>query len=427
MFRRLHIHMTLFSTLITGIILSLMAAACLLITESNIRQNHYTIFTNNAYSCISYLESQNVLSHRWIQQAQNNYHIQMQILDGQHPLFFDRLHENTDLQDIFSLAKKESKENHGLDLDSSGSSQALSKVAMFQIPGYYACTARIPKKQGSLHAVFLYSQKEQVSQILRMRLLFLCAVLTAILALAVFSWLFTRKMIRPLEKSRKEQNAFIAAASHELRSPLAVIQSSLSAIPHASKERADQFVSISLDECRRMSRLIQDMLSLSRSDNHTWILNAAPCEVDTLLLETFEKYQQPAREKGKKLQIRLPEDPLPVCICDPEKISQILTILIDNALSYVPEGGNIRLQAEKEPGSIAISVSDNGPGIPDSEKDSVFQRFYRSDASRNDKQHFGLGLCIAKEIALLHQGSLKILDTPGGGATFVLKLPLQKS
>ena len=152
MFRRLHIHMTLFSTLITGIILSLMAAACFLITERNIRQNHYTIFTNNAYSCISYLESQNVLSHRWMQQAQNNYHIQMQILDGEHPLFFDRLHENTDLQDTFSLAKKESKENHGLDLTSSGSAQTLSKVAMFQIPGYYACTARIPKRSRPLRS-----------------------------------------------------------------------------------------------------------------------------------------------------------------------------------------------------------------------------------------------------------------------------------
>ena len=219
MFRRLHIHMTLFSTLITGIILSLMAAACLFITESNIRQNHYTIFTNNAYSCISYLESQNVLSHRWIQQAQNNYHIHMQILDGQHPLFFDRLHKTSELQDVFSLAKKESKENHGLNLDSSGSAQALSKVAMFQIPGYYACTARIPKKQGSLHAVFLYSQKEQSSQIMRMRLLFLLAVLVAIFALAVFSWFFTRRMIRPLEQSRKEQNAFIAAASRQSFAP----------------------------------------------------------------------------------------------------------------------------------------------------------------------------------------------------------------
>ena len=375
MFHRLHIHMTLFSTLITGIILSLMAAACLLITESNIRQNHYTIFTNNAYSCISYLESQNVLSHRWMQQAQNNYHIQMQILDGQHPLFFDRLHANSDLQDIFSLAKKESKENHGLNLDSSGSAQALSKVAMFQIPGYYACTARIPKKQGSLHAVFLYSQKEQFSQIMRMRLLFLLAVLVAIFALAVFSWFFTRKMIRPLEQSRKEQNAFIAAASHELRSPLAVIQSSLSAIPHASKERADQFISISLDECRRMSRLIQDMLSLSRSDNHTWVLNTAPCEVDTLLLETFEKYQQPAREKGKKLRIDLPENPLPLCICDMEKVSQILTILIDNALSYVPEGGSSVLRQKKNREPLPFLFLTTVPVFPTPKRIQFFSVF----------------------------------------------------
>ena len=422
MFRRLHIHMTLFSTLITGIILSLMAAACLFITESNIRQNHYTIFTNNAYSCISYLESQNVLSHRWIQQAQNNYHIHMQILDGQHPLFFDQLHKTSELQDVFSLAKKESKENHGLNLDSSGSAQALSKVAMFQIPGYYACTARIPKKQGSLHAVFLYSQKEQSSQIMRMRLLFLLAVLVAIFALAVFSWFFTRRMIRPLEQSRKEQNAFIAATSHELRSPLAVIQSSLSAIPHASEEKADQFIAISLKECKRMTRLIQDMLSLSRSDNHTWVMNMAPCEVDTLLLETYEKYEIPAHEKGLSFSVQLPEEDLPSCILDKAKISQILSILIENALSYVPEGGVLCLSAKKEPGAIIISVSDNGPGIPDSEKEAVFQRFYRSDASRNDKNHFGLGLCIAKELALLHHGSLKITDTPGGGATFLLKL-----
>lgn len=422
MFRRLHIHMTLFSTLITGIILSLMAAACLLITESNIRQNHYTIFTNNAYSCISYLESQNVLSHRWIQQAQNNYHIHMQLLDGQRPLFFDQLHKTSELQDIFSLAKKESKENHGLNLDSSGSAQALSKVAMFQIPGYYACTARIPKKQGSLHAVFLYSQKEQSSQIIRMRLLFLLAVLAAIFALAVFSWFFTRRMIRPLEQSRKEQNAFIAAASHELRSPLTVIQSSLSAIPHASDEKADQFIAISLKECKRMARLIQDMLSLSRSDNHTWVMNMAPCEVDTLLLETYEKYEIPAHEKGLSFSVQLPEEDLPSCILDKAKISQILSILIENAFSYVPEGGALCLSAKKEPGAIIISVSDNGPGIPDSEKEAVFQRFYRSDASRNDKNHFGLGLCIAKELALLHHGSLTVADAPEGGAAFLLKL-----
>ena len=74
--------------------------------------------------------------------------------------------------------------------------------------------------------------------------------------------------------------------------------------------------------------------------------------------------------------------------------------------------------------SLSCLKTDNGPGIPDSEKEAVFQRFYRSDTSRNDKQHFGLGLCIAKEIALLHHGTLSVSDTPGGGATFQLKLPV---
>lgn len=424
MFRKLHIHMTLFSTFITGTILVLLASACLVITESNIRQKHYTVFTNNAYSCVSHLESQNVLSHRWIQQVETNYNIDMQIYDGNTPLFFEQLHSKDDMKKIFEQAKKESAKNHGLNLDSPQSSQALSKIAMFQLPGYYACTARIPKNGGILNTIILYPLDAQSKQIRTIRFVFFAAVIAAISALAVFSWFFTRKMIRPLEKSRKEQNAFIAAASHELRSPLTVIQTSLSAISYAEPEQTEHFISISLDECKRMSRLIQDMLSLSRSDNHTWILDCTSCEMDTLLLDVYEKYEQTARQKKKQLLIELPEDSLPVCFCDSLKISQALAILIDNALTYVPEGGVIRLSARQETSSVALFVSDNGPGIPDSEKDSVFQRFYRSDTSRNDKQHFGLGLCIAKEIALLHHGTLTILDTPGGGATFKLKLPL---
>ena len=113
MFRKLHIHMTLFSTFITGTILVLLASACLIITESNIRQKHYTVFTNNAYSCVSHLESQNVLSHRWIQQAESNYGIDMQIYDGNTPLFFEQLHGQDNMRKIFDLAKKESAENHG--------------------------------------------------------------------------------------------------------------------------------------------------------------------------------------------------------------------------------------------------------------------------------------------------------------------------
>ena len=174
-----------------------------------------------------------------------------------------------------------------------------------------------------------------------------------------------------------------------------------------------------------MARLIQDMLSLSGADNHTWKLDLKPCEPDTLLLETYEKYEPLMREKGMKSDISLPDEPFAPIMLDADKIAQLLSILLDNALSYVPAGGKISLSLKKEPGAAAISVTDNGPGIPDSEKESVFQRFYRSDNSRNDKQHFGLGLCIAREIALLHRGSLTVSDAPEGGAVFTLRLPLK--
>lgn len=172
-----------------------------------------------------------------------------------------------------------------------------------------------------------------------------------------------------------------------------------------------------------MARLINDMLSLANADNHSWNLLTSPCELDTLLLETYEKYEPLANSKNLHLNIRLPEEPLPPCRCDASRVSQILAVLLDNALSYVPENGQITLSVRKENSFFFLTVTDNGPGIPDSAKEAVFQRFYRADASRHDKQHFGLGLCIAKEITLLHHGTISVTDTPGGGATFKIKLP----
>ena len=424
MFRRLHIHMTLFSTLITGGILSLMAVACLLITENNIRQNYYTIFTNNAYSCISYLESQNVLSHRWIQQAKNNYGIDMQIHDGESPLFFDQLHVTETMEEIFTLAKEESAQNQGLNLDAPAGNQTLTKVVIFKIPGYYACTASIPKNGGILRAVLVHPLDTQSRQLFTLRLVFLVSVIAAILALAVFSWFFTQKMIQPLEQSRRQQTQFIASASHELRSPLAVILSSIRAMQDAPPAEAARFRDTIQSEGERMSRLVGDMLSLANADNQSWSIHPAPCELGTLLLEISEKYEPLMRSKKLSLSVELPDEELPPCICDPSQMGQVLGILLDNSLAYVPAGGKIRLSLSCREAQFLLTVSDNGPGIPDEKKEAVFQRFYRADAARKDKQHFGLGLCIAKEIVLLHKGEIQVQDAPGGGAEFVITLPL---
>ena len=172
-----------------------------------------------------------------------------------------------------------------------------------------------------------------------------------------------------------------------------------------------------------MSRLVNDMLSLANADNHSWTMFPSSCELDTLLLDTYEKYDSLMAKKHLRFHINLPDSSLSPCICDPGRISQVLGILLDNAISYVPEGGTVCLSLEETESDFRISASDNGPGIPDEAKKTIFQRFYRASDSRNDKSHFGLGLCIAKEIIVLHKGSIAVTDAPEGGALFLIRLP----
>ena len=138
-------------------------------------------------------------------------------------------------------------------------------------------------------------------------------------------------MITPLEKSRQEQTEFIAAASHELRSPLAVILSGISAMKKADPKEQEHFLSVIEKEGTRMSLLINDMLSLSNADNHSWKMHPVFCELDTLLLDTYEKYEPLMQDHHMKFFIELPEEEIPSCPCDPERISQVLGILLDNA------------------------------------------------------------------------------------------------
>ncbi len=303
---------------------------------------------------------------------------------------------------------------------------------------YYVCTAVIPKSENNfLSVIILHSLSNLNRQLINQRLAFFVVVLLAILALFIFSWFFTRKMIRPLSENHKQQTEFIASASHELRSPLTVILShelrspltvilsSIQAMEKASPEEQKHFASIIKNEGNRMSRLIGDMLSIANADNHSWRIFPAPCELDTLLLDTFEKYERLMQEKKLRLHISLPEETLPTCKCDSSRISQtlptckcdssrisqVLSILLDNALSYVPAGKDVFLSLSQGSKHFYLTVADNGPGIPDKQTASVFHRFYRADNARNNKEHFGLGLCIAQEFIQLHKGTLKITYT----------------
>ena len=122
-------------------------------------------------------------------------------------------------------------------------------------------------------------------------------------------------------------------------------------------------------------------------------------------------------------KVVLLEVPLSICKWDSARISQVRGILLDNGSSDGSGGGRMEMGVKENEKYFQLYVQDNGPGISDENKEAVFRRFYRADPARKEKQHFGLGLCIAREIVTLHKGSIRILDTPGGGSTFVIRLP----
>lgn len=422
MFRRLHIQMTFFSALIIGIVIFIMTTACNFIAENSTRQNAWNAFQNNAISCISHLETQSIISSDWILQVEKTYDISMDIRDNGNSLYLKKLQTDSLDETIFRKAEEISAASYALDLSNPGAVSKLTKRIFFQMKDFYVSTALIPKSHGTVSMIILYSLDSVKHRILLQRLAFSGAAFLAILALSICSWFFTGRMITPLEKSRQKQTEFIAAASHELRSPLAVILSGISAMKKADPKEQEHFLSVIEKEGTRMSLLINDMLSLSNADNHSWKMHPVFCELDTLLLDTYEKYEPLMQDHHMKFFIELPKEEIPPC--DPERISQVLGILLDNAISYVPENGKIILSLSQTKTHFLIRVKDNGPGIPDSAKTSVFRRFYRADSARNNRQHFGLGLCIAYEIISLHKGTISVLDTPGGGSTFQISLPL---
>lgn len=275
------------------------------------------------------------------------------------------------------------------------------------------------------HYLLFYSQ-DISAQLLHLRNLTLTYILLGalgLLALMAVSAFLARLAARPTVRMLREQQDFIAAAGHELRSPLTVIRASLFDLRQrvaqpdlaAHAELADQ-------EAERMGRLIGDLLTLAGSGGGHWSLELRPTELDTVCVRLYEQFLPQARQSRHPLQLLLPEAPLPVVPTDEHRLIQLLSVLLSNALDHTPEGTPVTLAVGVSGRWVRFSVADRGPGIPDGEKKAVFQRFYRSDQSRTDKQHFGLGLAIAAELADVLGGHLALSDTPGGGATFTLRL-----
>lgn len=427
MFQKVRIRLASLCAGITIFILFVMSCGYLYISEQGLKSRSFTSFQNDMNTLVSNLEQQTIITHEWLTRIEDDGKYRINVIDNGIPFLYNERNTPEEKQ-LFETAWT-FYEDHFEVAPVDTAFDTWHMEYQFSSTGgrsndYYACVTVSERGSSTFQVMILCSMEPLLVQIRTQRLLFLLLNLLASLALALFSWYFTGRLLKPLEENQRQQSQFIASASHELRTPLAVILSCASASARASEEERGHFLDSIQSEGLRMSRLIDDMLLLTRADSFRWTIQKEPAELDTLLLDVFEAFEPIARDRSLRLLIELPEDAVPSVPCDPERIRQVLGILLHNALSYTPAYGTVRLSLWCDGKSVRLLVADNGIGIPEEEKQKIFQRFYRADQSRSQKGHFGLGLCIASEIIQAHHGRILVSDTPGGGSTFTVVLPL---
>jgi len=225
-----------------------------------------------------------------------------------------------------------------------------------------------------------------------------------------------------LEEMRKE---FVANVSHELRTPLTTIKSYAETLLDGAMEDsavAYQFVKVINDEADRMTRLVNDLLELSRLDNKEVKWNKRPLKIDLLVGEVVSKMMMSAKKKGLSVRCEIEEN-LEV-FADRDKMEQVFQNVLSNAIKYTSEGGRIFVKGEKAGNQVCVSVEDTGIGIPKEDLPRIFERFYRVDKTRSrELGGTGLGLSIAREIVLAHDGDIEVQSEPGKGTVVIIKLP----
>jgi signal transduction histidine kinase len=218
---------------------------------------------------------------------------------------------------------------------------------------------------------------------------------------------------------RRQMTADIA---HELRTPISVILGHTEAMHDGVLPPSEETYDIIRDEALRLERMVDDLRTLSRADAGELILNLCLTPVQGLLDQAVKAYRPHASKKDINLHLETHPD-LPEVNIDPDRMAQVLSNILTNALRYTPEGGDITISTKETVGAVEIRIHDSGPGIEPEELPNIFDRFYRTDKSRQrDSGGSGLGLAIAKSIVEEHGGRIWAESEPGEGTTIVIAL-----
>ena len=448
MFRKAHFLFTLLCAGTTTAIMIFMSLLYLQVSENSLYKNHFASFRNDISTIASSLEQSTYISMQWLAglEARNAYLIF--VTDNDKPFLYNTLKtgasgtkgsndtgSSNDLSGQYLLS--ESLQAYDMMFESETVVSYSSNYFgihhdeyEFTSPStgehYYSSLIDIERGLTLSRILILNPLAGLQAQITHQRLLFLLLDLLAALVFSVFSWFFTGRLLKPLQQNHENQMQFIASASHELRTPLSAILATNECCITASPQEQAGFFQTIRKEGRRMNTLIDDLLTLAHSDSGRFLIEKKEVELDTLCTNAYEAFEPLCRQKKLTLSLTLPDVPLPRLSCDPDRIAQVLSILLHNAVSYTPENGFVSLSLtcrQDRKNLFEITVSDTGVGIPDSDKKRIFSRFYRAEKSRSTKGHFGLGLSIAYEIISAHHGRISVQDNLPCGSVFVVRLP----
>ena len=233
-------------------------------------------------------------------------------------------------------------------------------------------------------------------------------------------------MARQIKSTQQAQRDFVANVSHELKTPLTSIQGFAQAILDGAAESPAQLkrsAGIIYDEAERMRRMVEGLLDLARIEAGQIAFARGPVDVAALLRSIAEKMSLRAGEKNIALKQEI--DPLPTLVGDGDRLAQVFTNLVDNALKHTPSGGGVTIRALPAPGGVEVNIADTGLGIPPDDLSRIFERFYQVDKSRKggSGRGAGLGLAITKEIVAAHGGTIRAESVIGLGTKFVVTLP----
>ncbi|MDC0765301.1 MULTISPECIES: sensor histidine kinase [Brevibacillus] len=299
---------------------------------------------------------------------------------------------------------------------------------------YRVQTVTVPKKvvvgnriQTAYQFQLIYNLAPEQNMLDSLLYVVIIGDIISIVIAIVAGWFLARRALIPIQVSWEKQQQFIADASHELRTPLTAIMVNLERLfrhPDHTIEQESEKIMIGMQEAKRLSKLVSDLLTLARSDSNELQIMNQSLRLDEVAMKCTQVFAQLAIAREIRLETDI-QQPIEM-VGDQERLHQLMVILLDNALKYTNEDGRIYVSCKKEGGRASILVKDSGIGIAKEDIPYLFDRFYRVDKMRSRAtEGTGLGLSIAKWIVDAHHGKIQVSSEVGIGTSFLVTLPIK--